>query len=242
MNVVLISAMLILLALIVLPFWLAVPGPSKDRRLIKEIFHPGGRRYTLSIPEGFDNRKPVPLILALHYGGHGLPFYGEIFLTNFVEPVMNPLSAIIVAPDCPSKDWTHPESEEFIIKLLAFIRKKYEIDPQKVVVLGYSMGGNGVWHLASKYPDQFSYAIIMSASPPEVLSDFDWKMPMYIVHGRNDELFPIMDTTKAVIELEKRGIDVNYRILEKTTHYETHKFLQALREVMPQIMERWKIL
>jgi len=50
-----------------------------------------------------------------------LPFYGELFLIEIMEPALNPLGALIVAPDCPAKNWTQLNSEQLIIDLLDFI-------------------------------------------------------------------------------------------------------------------------
>lgn len=55
--------------------------------------------------------KPV----ALHYGGKVTPFYSKGFMTSFVEPALEDLEAIIVAPGCPSKGWTNAASEAAVL-------------------------------------------------------------------------------------------------------------------------------
>src|SRR5262249_58742161 len=47
---------------------------------------PGGGtlRYTLSVPEGYDSKRPVPLVVALHYGGDVTPFYGRGMIDGLV--------------------------------------------------------------------------------------------------------------------------------------------------------------
>jgi predicted peptidase len=240
MNILLILAMLVLLFLVLLPFWLAVPGKSKDGRLIKEVLPPGQRRYSLLLPEGYQGDTPVPLVFALHYSGHGLPFYGELFLTELIGPALSKLGAIMVAPDCPAKDWTCPESEAFVLNLLDFIESNYDIDPSRVLLTGFSMGGIGTWHLASKFQDRFTAALVMAAGSPEDTLTTDWTLPLYVIHAREDQLFPIANTTRAVVNLEESGVDITYRILEHTTHYETQKFIIPLQDAASWIIEHWE--
>src|SRR5206468_3374899 len=56
-------------------------------------------RYTISVPEGYDPKKPVPLVIALHYAGRVEPFYGHGILDGLVGPAFAGLGAIVVAPD-----------------------------------------------------------------------------------------------------------------------------------------------
>ena len=77
----------------------------------EQILQPGNRRYTIALPHNHAADQPAPLILALHFAGHGSPFYGKLILTELVEPALGQLDAIIVAPDCTGPDWTHPQSK-----------------------------------------------------------------------------------------------------------------------------------
>jgi predicted peptidase len=189
----------------------------------------------------YDDDKSYPLVLALHYSGHGLPFYGEIFLTDFIEPALKSLEAIIVAPDCPTKDWTMPESEEYIKDLLTYLGEIYQYESNKVVIVGYSMGGMGVWYLTEHMLNHFTCGVIISAKPPDVVSESAGSVPLYIIHGRDDALFPVIDTNRAVLELESQDRVVTYRIIERATHFETHKFVPALQDAVPWIVKQWEM-
>jgi len=234
--------MFLLLALILLPFRIYSPGVSKDQKIIKETLQPGTRRFTVMLPDGYDEIRAYPLIIGLHYGGHGLPFYGELFLKNLVEPAFHSLRAIIVAPDCPSKDWTQAESERFIDDLIQYLLEQYNIDSDRVLFIGYSMGGNGVWHLGSKFPGAFSEAVIMAAKPPKYINHNVWQKPVFIIHGKKDELFPVVDTTRTVLGLENGGVDITYRILEDVSHFETQKFQSVLQDAKTWVLNRWSVI
>ncbi|MBC8496964.1 MAG: prolyl oligopeptidase family serine peptidase [Anaerolineales bacterium] len=207
---------------------------------IYEIELDPSHRYTLSIPEDYSGEKPVPLVVALHYGGHGTPFYGKSILTDMVEPALRELGAVIISPDCPSSDWTQPESEVFVIEILDTIQAKHNIDSDKVLVTGYSLGGMGTWHFAASQPDRFSAGVVMAGMPPGNALEIEWAVPLYVIHGRDDEVLPIDPTLSAVAQLQSQGVDIKLKILEGVTHYETYLFVEQLKDTIPWITDSWK--
>ncbi len=123
-------------------------------------------RVTISIPEGYSAQKSSPLVVVLHWGGEVTPFYGRILLELVVEPALRDLNAIFVAPDSVGGDWTTPANEESVLLLLDDLAASYNIDEERILLTGYSMGGGGTWYLAARHPDKFSAAIPMTAGPP----------------------------------------------------------------------------
>jgi len=226
--------------LVLLPFFFS----SKKNKTIqpgvtREVMPPGYRRYSISIPQGYTGDKPAPLILALHYSGPRIAYYGEMFLKSMIEPAFQELEPIIISPDCPARDWTQPESGQLIFDLLDDVQEKFNIDPQRILVTGYSLGGMGTWHYAGRYPDRFTAAIVMAGHPLEDVLDIDWQIPLMVIHGRNDEVVSFQNTNQAVIKLEEKGVDITFRILEGVTHYETQYFVSALRNAIPWLEEKW---
>ncbi len=227
-------------ALVILPFFFLTKKPSDIQPgITHQILPPGYRRYTISVPYGYSDDKPAPLILALHYAGHGIPYYGEMILQSMIEPAFRELEPIIISPDCLARDWTQPESEQLIFDLLATIQEMFNIDPQRILITGYSLGGMGTWHYAGRYPERFTAAIVMAGRPFNDVLDVDWQIPLMVIHGREDEVIPLHDTKEAVLELERNGIDIEFRILESVTHYQTQFFVPALRNSIPWLLEKW---
>ena len=75
--------------------------------------------YTLAIPSSYSrNQQPVPLILALHYGGNPYNQIGRDFINTLVLPALEKLNAIIIAPVVPTEgDWTHYENRIAVMLL-----------------------------------------------------------------------------------------------------------------------------
>jgi len=179
---------------------------------------------------------PVPLVLALHYGGQVTPFYGMGFLEQLVVPGMRSLGAIIVAPDCPGDGWTNEVSERAVLGLLQFAVQSWPVDQRRLVVTGYSMGGFGVWYLAKRHPGVFAAAVPIAGSPGD---NRDVSIPVYAIHGRRDEVVDLEPTRLAIEELEARGINAKLVIVKGPTHYETHRFAQPLKGAVEWLEQLW---
>jgi predicted peptidase len=203
------------------------------------VLQPGDRRVTLALPAGHAGERPLPLVVALHYAGHGAPFYGRGVLEGLVEPALRDLGAVIAAPDCTGSDWTGPRSEAGVLALLDHLQKTVPVDPRRTLVTGYSMGGHGAWHLAGRYPDRFAAALVMAAWPPPAALAGGWRTPLYVIHSRQDEVVPLAATERAVRELQARGAAVELVVVERTGHYETHRFVAPLRAAVPWIERLW---
>ncbi|MFC2025908.1 dienelactone hydrolase family protein [Chloroflexota bacterium] len=205
------------------------------------VLEPDERRFALSIPSGYSGEDSVPLILALHWGGPTWPFIGESLLIDLVEPALKELGAIITAPDRTTDDWTNPQSETEILRLIDFLKENYPIDKNRTLVTGYSMGGIGAWYLVAKYQNEFTGIVPISANPPLEVLETEWSTAVYAIHSKQDDLFPFENTETVINELKAVTSSVHLSIVENATHFETFKFIEPLREAVPWIRNLWKL-
>jgi predicted peptidase len=195
--------------------------------------------YAISIPPNYSPTTPLPLILAPHFGvgGGNAAGAGLDVVRILVGPGLAELGAIIVAPDSSGGDWSTVENEEGVSELLDMILARYSIDRKKVVITGFSMGGAGSWHLAEKIPGRFSATIPVSGRPPASASG--WKLPVFAIHSRDDQVVPCRPTETRIAELQKAGVNAKLIPLAGITHYETSRFVPALRQAVPWLRELW---
>jgi predicted peptidase len=212
-----------------------------EQTTIQEMVLPSGdQRYTIAVPAGYTGDQPVPLVLALHYGCEVTPFYGRTILVELIEPAWRELGAIIVAPDCPTNSWTDPRSEKVVLELLTFVEKNYAVDVKRRLITGYSMGGAGTWYLAARNPDHFSAAVIMAGWPPQAIEDVEWKIPLVIIHSRQDEIVSLQPTEDIVNTLQAKGAPVKLVVLDGITHYEMFRFVEPLRTTVSWVESVWQ--
>jgi predicted peptidase len=203
------------------------------------ILQPGDLRYSLILPGKTSDDQIRPLILALHFAGHGTPFYGKLILTELVEPALRNLGAIIVAPDCTGPDWTHSKSEKDLFAVLNHVFENYNVDPNRTLITGYSMGGVGTWYLAARHQEMFSAALIMAGMPPPNIAEVDWQIPLLIIQSRQDKMMPLQPTEIAVQQLKAAGRDVELLRLEGVNHFETWRYTVPLCAAIPWIQKAW---
>ena len=149
------------------PVQLKVLSPGMHQQ---ELALPAGKtrfsnlRYTISVPPTYDGKTKVPLVLALHYGGEVTPFYGRGVIEGLFGPGLRQLEPIIVAPDSLGGDWSTAENEHAAIFLVQSIQKTYQVDERRILVAGFSMGGEGTWHIGGRNQDIFTAAMPVAGS------------------------------------------------------------------------------
>ncbi len=207
---------------------------------IHQLTLPGsGRRYTLAIPVGYTGQDTTPLIVSLHYGGQVTPYYGRGLLESLIEPALRSLNAIVVAPDSAAGNWANSTSEQHVLELIDQIQAVYNIDAEKTLLAGYSMGGSGTWYLAPRHPARFRAALVMAGRPQADSTAFDWTTPLYVIHSVADEVAPLNPTQAAVDLLQDQGAPVHLVVADDITHYEISRYRSLLSESIPWIRQAW---
>jgi predicted esterase len=177
--------------------------------------------FALYVPPDFHPAKKYPLIVALH-GMNGRPMEMLMWLFGHDDPArdgywedrhprknLEPLEAIVVAPDAHFNSMYRELGEEDVMRVVDWTTATYPIDEARVTVTGPSMGGIGAAACALHHPDRFAAAEplcgyhslfvrgdIGGMRPwehfiAEVRSNVLWAengqyIPLYIVHGTRD--------------------------------------------------------
>jgi predicted peptidase len=197
--------------------------------------------YTLRIPPGYDGRTALPVILCLHFGGQPSEFYGGRFLNLIPGPGFGSLTALLVAPTTDQSGWTTPTGEAAAFAALAEVEQHLMVDTQRRVVMGYSMGGRGTWHLAAKFRRHFVAAIPIAGTPGEVALDNLRDLPLYVMHSEADRRVPIAGAAKAVERLQAMCAPVEFARLPSGDHFEYRLVITELRtKVCPWLETVWQ--
>jgi predicted peptidase len=214
------------------------PGPGIHEQTLSL---PDGQtvRYTLSIPDSYRDDRPSPLVVALHFGGRITPFYGRNILEGLVRPALADLDAIIVAPDALDHGWNDARDEAAVLALMDHLAAKLSIDPKRVLCTGFSMGGVGTWYLAARHPDRFTAAIPVAGRPVTDQPATAFKVPVFAIHGRLDEVMPLAATEAHIAALKASGSNAGLLIIDGVTHYQTDGFVEPLRSAVPWVRRVW---
>jgi predicted peptidase len=252
-------------ALLLLALATGVPlqdSPDVFRRVL-HLDDGSAVQYAVAVPRDLDPGRPVPLILALHYGWRGeLPaHYGEYFLRTVILPAFAELEAIVVAPNCPAATWHAVRSERAVLALLDTLRAEFGVAQQKILVAGVSLGGMGAWFLAAQHPDLFNAAVPVAAIPmldrPAAGSDLDSlldrfqaqgaglgnrsvRVPVLVVHSRHDQAIPFAGVARAVEALRAAGAPVQLVAIDGASHNDMPRYVAALKAASSWIRTLWR--
>src|SRR5215813_10785582 len=197
--------------------------------------------YTLRIPPGYDGHTALPVILCLHFGGQPSEFYGGRFLNLIPIPGLGSLAALLVAPTTEQSGWATPTGEAAAFAALAAVEQHLAVDTRRLVVMGYSMGGRGTWHLAAKFRQHFVAAIPIAGTPRDIELANLRDLPLYVVHSEADRRVPIEDTAKAVERLQAMRAPVEFARLPSGDHFDYHLVIAELRtKVCPWLETVWQ--
>jgi poly(3-hydroxybutyrate) depolymerase len=133
--------------------------PTQSARVAERWWH-GVRRvrgwsqalaYEIHVPAG-EAKGPRPLIVHLHGSGQ----HSDVAVKELM-PVLTELAgpeAILVYPRSPGF-WRGPAVGELIDTLV----QRYPIDPARISLIGFSLGGIGCWEVALDQPERFAAVV-----------------------------------------------------------------------------------
>jgi polyhydroxybutyrate depolymerase len=155
------------------------------------------REYRLVVPKTVDLTKPAALVVAFHGMGIDskdlMPRYTKLddlaadkkFLLAYPEAVGR---AWGIAPDKVTADLA------FFDALLGHLRKRFQVDENRVYVLGMSNGGYFA-HLVGKERSKSVAAVASHSGTLGLQTLFgigaERKFPVLIVHGDKDRILPV---------------------------------------------------
>ncbi|MFL6236846.1 MAG: prolyl oligopeptidase family serine peptidase [Thermoanaerobaculia bacterium] len=174
-------------------------------------------RYLLYLPEGYKTiLKSWPLVLYLHGSGErgtDLKALERQGLPKLAAGRSFPF--ILVAPQLPEGEvW----SAEVLTYLLDELESTLWIDSNRIYLTGISMGAFGVWDLAIATSDRFAALLVISGggNPVEVCRLKD--VPVWIVHGLQDDVIPVSWSEALGQRLERCGGNVKVTIYPDAGH------------------------
>jgi hypothetical protein len=207
---------------------------------LKQTFDFYGRfqPYGLYLPSTYDGVRPLPAALALHGigGSHSTYNTQPGFLRDMGEgdgtAAEPPLMLITPLARGSSfyADWGEAD-----------VQARFPMDDQRLFLTGYSMGGYGVYRLASLYPDRFAAAVAWAGytgeftgsyltggsgtrgkanigDPVDTLENLG-HLPLLHLGGTNDEIVPTSGQYAAPRRLAELGSRSRYDLYAGYEHF-----------------------
>ena len=201
---------------------LAEAEPSPDTGLLRSDDPPGAPGgFSAYVPEDYDPAVAWPLVVALH-GGSG---NGAGFLWSWLRDART-RGAVLVAPTAIGRTWAitgaDPDTPN-LARIVDEIRARWTIDPARILLTGLSDGGTFTYVSGLEPASPFTHLAPISAAFHPMLAQFAdagrvQGLPIHIVHGALDWMFPIDMAREAAEALGGAGAAVTYTELGDLSH------------------------
>jgi predicted peptidase len=177
------------------------------------ILHGAGER-------GTDNKKQL------------VWFWADKKPSVMTRPEVAAAKAFVIVPQCPEGkqfvevpwakgSYKSPEISEPLKLTLALVDsflKDQPIDPDRVYVVGMSMGGFGAIDAVQRRPELFAACVpICGASDLSRVKDIA-HVPVWAFHGDADNVVPVSGSRELVDALKKAGAEPKYTEYPKVGH------------------------
>lgn len=189
----------------------------------------GTYRYQVYVPTDYNaSQQRWPVILFLHGGGErgadGV-FQTQVGIAGAIRSAPSKWPAIVVMPQAPSDSLWLGVPSDVAIAALDRTMAEFRADPDRVYLTGLSLGGNGTWNLAYRFPERFAAIAPVCAfitpfsrlrgsrsiAPEGVGDQFAAiaqrlrAMPTWIFHGEIDPVVSVDESRKAVEAFRAAG-------------------------------------
>jgi phospholipase/carboxylesterase len=190
------------------------------------VFHdrnePGSRGgFSLYVPEYYTPDRAWPLVMALH-GGSG---NGRNFLWSWLRDARS-FGAILIAPTATGPTWALMGKDidtPNLMRMLESVRSRYNIDPKRMLMTGLSDGGTFCWVSGLDRASPFTHLAPVAATFHPLMAEIADAdrlrgLPVFLVHGRLDWMFPVQVARQTSNLLSAAGADITYREIEDLSH------------------------
>jgi len=178
--------------------------------------------YMVYLPEDYNPQKQYPLLVYLHGSASDET---NLKGARFVIPD----GFIALGPNGrgPSNCYTFDNAQSDIAEAITAVIDSYSVDPEKIILSGFSMGGYGVYRTFYETPGKFKALAIFSGHPniandwwsekgifPDFTKDEYLQvfkdMPIFIFHGKADRNCAFEITEQIIEKLKQYGAQVTF--------------------------------
>lgn len=131
------------------------------------------------------------LWISMHGGGGAPTRVNDQQWENQIR-LYEPEEGFYVAPRAPTDTWNlwhQGHIDPLFDRLIASYVTRHGVDPDRVYLMGYSAGGDGVYQLAPRMADRFAAAAMMAGHPNETRPDGLRDLPFMIFMGGEDAAY-----------------------------------------------------
>jgi pimeloyl-ACP methyl ester carboxylesterase len=189
------------------------------------------------LPLNYDPAKKWPLVVYLHgYNADNPEYYNWWSADKRHDAVCDRHDVIFIEPHGRGNTQYRGIGDRDVLKCIEMAKARFNVDADRVYLVGSSMGGYGTWNVATRHPELFAainpiygggdYHVFMSKETLAKLSSWEkflndkssstaqlealLNLPVLVAHGDQDQSVNVNLSRYIVRMLQRWGYDVRY--------------------------------
>jgi predicted peptidase len=196
---------------------------------------PDSINYLIWFPADYEEstKKSYPLLVYLHGGesssvqvgdGSTQAFKGQMGLPLPLHERQREFPFIVLMPQSTSPDDSWMDHVEIVDSLIGKTIETHRVDPERVYVMGFSMGGAGTLAMVGIHPERFAAGVAIGGYYPGGLNQgsiCDFPGRLWIFHSERDRAVPWGFSVAVTRQLDTCGKDYEFTSFLLESHSET---------------------
>ncbi len=178
-------------------------------------------KYMVYVPEDYDAGKSWPAILFMHGAGErgsdGVK-QSTVGIGKAIRNNPERFPCIVIMPQCPEASFWEGPVQELALGTLDAAIGEYNIDDDRIVLTGLSLGGFGTWSIGSRCAERFCALVPICGGGIPTDGERYAKTPIWCFHGSADPVVPVKRSQEMVQMIRAAGGNVEYTELEGVGH------------------------
>jgi predicted peptidase len=256
-------AVMRLLGVVALALVLVAPTRADTGFLDRAItLHGETYRYQVYLPLEWTKAQRWPVIVVLHgdgnQGSDGMRHTAPMGMVREIRANRSRVPGVVIFPQArEGTTWGTPRMQELVLATLDDALAKLNGDENRVYLVGHSMGGQGVFRMASRWPRRFAalaagasnavgfsqraiadddrgaHPYLNSDDPFAALAAIIAKVPIWVFHSDADANVPVEQSRRVVAALKGVGAAPRYTEYQGLDHLATGQKFPTEPEFFP---------
>jgi poly(3-hydroxybutyrate) depolymerase len=203
------------------------PQPTGVVRLTNTSARGVEHHYALNVPEAYDSTRRYQVRFQLH-GGIGGRATNAPVGPGTVGALAGAEQIYVIPYAWADAPWWSDDQALNLVAIVDAIKRRYNIDENRVAVSGVSDGGTGAYYLAMRETTAFAsflplngYLLVLAARDIDdglIFANNLRSKPIFAVNGGRDPLYPTRIVDPTIEQMKRGGVSVDYHPQPNAAH------------------------
>jgi poly(3-hydroxybutyrate) depolymerase len=203
------------------------PQPTGVVRLTNTSASGVDHHYALNVPEAYDSTRRYQVRFQLH-GGIGGRATNAPVGPGTVGALAGAEQIYVIPYAWADAPWWSDDQALNLVAIVDAIKRRYNIDENRVAVSGVSDGGTGAYYLAMRETTAFAsflplngYLLVLAARDIDdglIFANNLRSKPIFAVNGGRDPLYPTRIVDPTIEQMKRGGVSVDYHPQPNAAH------------------------